>query len=749
MSATGTPEGLADTPPGPALCALLAGLTPDRLPNDDVVDALQAWRRLRSYADAHELAMMAEVGRCDPHAPSGTAVRLVEPDPECGREIATALTLTELTAWREHALAEMLVHRLPDVHAALACGDIDRGKARVFADLLEPLSDAQIARVCAALLPTASGLTTGQLRARMQRMVIAIDPDAAQRRYRKALSERRVVCYLDDTGTATLSAIGLDPGAAQAACERLDALARDVRAAGHPDPLPRIRADLATALLDGSVHALSHDQIIATMLARAAAAATDDQTEGEREGDDTGHGNGDGAGIEVARRTAGGPDDGGSDDGRGDCATGNGDTGDGAPGDGGAGDSGLGGGGSHGDADAGGLSTDDLHNDGSDLGSDDPCGERSGTDDPAGADSGTDDPGGADSGTDGPGGADSATDGPGGDDPGTDDPGGDGRDTDGPGGPDGPDNNGPQNPDNGPAGSAGPGGRGAERARPGIEVRVRLSTLLGHDDHPGEIPGLGPILAPTARAWTARLRHAEWRFAITDPDGYLILAGTTRRRPPRQPEHPLIRQAHGGVVELQVPADLLEQLAVHPPAGWAPLIADLTTQYAQRDQLHTDLDEHPDNRLPHSALRRHVEIRDRTCSFPGCRRSAHKAQQDHTEEHQHGGPSVTDNLGPLCILHHAIKTTGRWRLEQPAPGSFRWQSPLKRIYCTRGEPVCPPVPEPLPEPVGPEPAPAPPSRVQREADALPTYPTAPAAATVPVPSTPTTGRGPPDDEPPF
>ncbi|MBP2365969.1 HNH endonuclease signature motif containing protein [Pseudonocardia parietis] len=744
MLVRGIPEGLAVDPPGPALCAVLAGLDPARLANADTVDVLQAWRRLRSYADAQELAMMAEVGRCDPHAPSGTAVRLVEPDPECGREIATALTLTELTAWREHALAEMLVYRLPDVHAALSCGDIDRGKARVFADLLEPLSDAQAERVCAALLPTAPGLTTGQLRARMQRMVIAIDPDAAQRRYRKALSERRVICYLDDTGTATLSAMGLDPGAAQAACERLDALARDVRAAGHPDPLPRIRADLATALLDGSVHALSHDQIIATMLARAVAAAADDQTEAESEDGDTGQdpagqGDEDSVGAEVACREAGEPDDGpgngGPGPGPGDAGNGNGGTGDSESGDRGTGDSRPGGGGAHGGADADGPSADDPS-------ADDPSADDRDNDD---RDNDDRDKDGSDTDTD--------TDDPHTD---TDDPGGDSGgedpDPDGPDGPSGP--GGPQNPDSGLTGPGGPGetggpGGGVERARPGIEIRVRLSTLLCHDDHPGEIPGLGPVLAPTARAWAAGQRHAEWRFAVTAPDGDLILAGLTRLRPPRRPEHPLIRQAHGGVVELQVPADLLVRLTVDPPAGWAPLIADLAAQYARRDELRTALDGHPGNRLPHLALRRHVEVRDRTCAFPGCRRSAHKAQQDHTEEHQHGGPSVTDNLGPLCLLHHAIKTTGRWRLEQPTPGAFRWKSPLQRIYCTRGEPVCPPVPEPLPEPAGPERAPAPRSRAQRELDDLPIYRPAPAVATVPVPSTPTTGRGPPDDAPPF
>ena len=83
--------------------------------------------------------------------------------------------------------------------------------------------------------------------------------------------------------------------------------------------------------------------------------------------------------------------------------------------------------------------------------------------------------------------------------------------------------------------------------------------------------------------------------------------------------------------------------------------------------------------------------------FPGCRRPAHQAQQDHTIAYQHGGPTLDTNLGPLCARHHTLKTTGGWRLHQPTPGHFTWHTPLRRTYRTRGEPITPPLPEPAPE----------------------------------------------------
>ena len=82
--------------------------------------------------------------------------------------------------------------------------------------------------------------------------------------------------------------------------------------------------------------------------------------------------------------------------------------------------------------------------------------------------------------------------------------------------------------------------------RVGVEVRVALSTLLGHDDHPGEIPGLGPIPATHARAVVADQRRAEWRWAITDAGGRLLFDGITRRRPTGL----AATGPRGGIVEL-------------------------------------------------------------------------------------------------------------------------------------------------------------------------------------------------------
>ncbi|NIB33208.1 hypothetical protein HBB16_18050 [Pseudonocardia sp. MCCB 268] len=120
-------------------------------------ELLQAWRRCAHTSTPTNWPQWPR---------SGTVTRrtAVVDHPAAGAgpgrrmEIAVAL-VTELTACREHALAEMLVHRHPPYTPPLAAGDIDKGRAAVFADLLEPLTDAQNARIVADLLPKASGWT--------------------------------------------------------------------------------------------------------------------------------------------------------------------------------------------------------------------------------------------------------------------------------------------------------------------------------------------------------------------------------------------------------------------------------------------------------------------------------------------------------------------------------------------------------------------------------------------------------------
>jgi hypothetical protein len=249
-----------------------------------------------------------------------------------------------------------------------------------------------------------------------------------------------------------------------------------------------------------------------------------------------------------------------------------------------------------------------------------------------------------------------------------------------------------------------------------VEIRVGLGTLLGLDERPGEIPGLGPVDAEiTRRVVATQHRGAEWVYAVVDGDGYLLLAGPLRRRP-RYGDPPGAGppgagppgRSRGGVVEIHLTLAELHRLVAETAAdpgvvgGWAGVLAEVADRWAERHRLREQLGRDPRARFARGALARHVQVRDRTCIGPGCMRSARRSDLDHTRDHGRGGDTVEDNIGPGCKRHHADKDRG-WRLRQPEPGLFVWTSPLGRTYTTRGEPIRPDLPEPEPPPEGADP----------------------------------------------
>jgi len=90
---------------------------------------------------------------------------------------------------------------------------------------------------------------------------------------------------------------------------------------------------------------------------------------------------------------------------------------------------------------------------------------------------------------------------------------------------------------------------------------------------------------------------------------------------------------------------------------------------------------------PPQALIDFLIARDRTCRFPGCRRSAALSDIDHAQSWETGGRTSPDNLGALCRRHHRLKTHDGWKIESHPDGSCTWTSPLGKIYLTPARPI--------------------------------------------------------------
>jgi hypothetical protein len=94
---------------------------------------------------------------------------------------------------------------------------------------------------------------------------------------------------------------------------------------------------------------------------------------------------------------------------------------------------------------------------------------------------------------------------------------------------------------------------------------------------------------------------------------------------------------------------------------------------------------------PPQALKDFLIARDRTCRFPGCRRSALLSDLDHAQSWESGGSTSPDNIGALCRRHHRLKTHDGWQIESFPDGSCTWTSPLGKRYLTPARPVGEPI----------------------------------------------------------
>ncbi|WP_345036773.1 HNH endonuclease signature motif containing protein [Georgenia daeguensis] len=83
---------------------------------------------------------------------------------------------------------------------------------------------------------------------------------------------------------------------------------------------------------------------------------------------------------------------------------------------------------------------------------------------------------------------------------------------------------------------------------------------------------------------------------------------------------------------------------------------------------------------PPADLARLVRERDGTCVAPGCSVPARSCQLDHTLSWLNGGPTAAWNLASMCERDHSGKSSGAFRVEQPAPGELIWTTPSGHRY---------------------------------------------------------------------
>jgi hypothetical protein len=553
----------------------------------ECVEHLRATQRAHNAAGAARLAAVLEVGLCGPNS-CDTVARMPAPDKYSRDELRPALGLSTAAAGQVMDLAWVVCRRLPELHAAMAAGELDETRAWAIGHWTEQLSDEHAHLICADVLPhcflsAENQWTAGKLIAAVKKLAIALDPDWAERTYAEAVRKRRVVAWRNPDGSADLAGQQLGVDEVAAAVGRVKGLAARIKAAGDPRPIDTVRADLFLGLLDGRWETLTADQIVADYVST----------------------------LPVVKPTAPEP----------------------------------------GPEPAPGTGPEKR-----------PETERS-----------------------------------------------------------------PLAGDPEWAIQAAAAASARQSPRIGVQLSIRLSTLLGRDRLPAELAGWGPFDATHARRLAQGLSHGQWRWACTDDQGRVEHSGLCYRRPDQW------RPRKGwskGVLDIVFHRDDLDDALEDPttPPAWRPVLIALAHDLRRAADLRAASwerwqDERDDaawaghtpperarqdaarrarqdaaRRFPRVPLRRHLQLKYRTCAGIGCTRPAYAAQIDHNRDHARGGLTTENNLCPFCGRDHDLKTRGGWRLDRLDDYRFRWTTRLGQTRIVTVEPVLPRLPRPGPKP---------------------------------------------------
>ncbi|MGI5133051.1 DUF222 domain-containing protein [Pseudonocardia sp. CA-107938] len=220
------------------------GLPPlDQLDDATLLSVITSYARVAAWAQANGARALAEFARR----------RAAEPDDAdyAADEIAVELRLATGTAQRLLDRATALDQHLAPTRALWEQGLLDERRVAVIVDGTGHLPVEIAARVQDMVLPRAPRQTVGQLRAAVQRAIIAADPGGAEARHRAAHAERAVQLWPDAEGMATLAAKLSAPDAV-GCYEWLSRLARGL-GADDPRPMDARRADLLVGLIMGRI----------------------------------------------------------------------------------------------------------------------------------------------------------------------------------------------------------------------------------------------------------------------------------------------------------------------------------------------------------------------------------------------------------------------------------------------------------------------------------------------------------------
>ena len=211
----------------------------DRLADLEVQDAVLFADRARALVDVEDV--------CAAQPDSEQAMSFIALD------IATACDIAQSTATMRLGRAKHLVHDLPQTLEQLRVGQLRVGQALVLMEETKDLPRATCHAIETKALPKLAGLTSGDTRRVVKRIVVQVDAEASEARRQAKIRERRIWNSPRPDGRAVIGAelSAEDAGSFERA---LKALAKNLYGPHQPAP-------------DGSVDQRTLDQQCADLFA--------------------------------------------------------------------------------------------------------------------------------------------------------------------------------------------------------------------------------------------------------------------------------------------------------------------------------------------------------------------------------------------------------------------------------------------------------------------------------------------------
>jgi hypothetical protein len=240
--------------------------------------------------------------------------------------------------------------------------------------------------------------------------------------------------------------------------------------------------------------------------------------------------------------------------------------------------------------------------------------------------------------------------------------------------------------------------------RTSVHLTYPASSLSGLSDKPGELAGWGAIDPGLARDIAARAAAAgagsDWHITIVDDSagpgdgsGWAVSHGCLKPKP--RAKRDKNGTAGTGGSTPGAGGGIPGTGGSTPGAGGSTPstgggLGTWTLTLPGGQQLTAQLHAIPVTTCDHSLqtarhdptplLRHLVEIRDATCTRPGCARPAARCDFEHATAFDKGGITCACQCGSRCRRDHQLKQRPDWSVAQPLPGFHEWTTPSGRVY---------------------------------------------------------------------